>query len=176
MQISTRGVVRGCCAGGQLQHQRDFLRTATLQLSATHCNTRMDFLLLNLTKMYVDMYFIIHIYLRSHCNTPQHKATYCNTLQHTATHCNTLQHTATHRNLLQNTCIPCTYTYTLPFMIHINIYWHEWHRVYIFARSMYIRIDTATNRNTLQRMQYIYSLSRHSIYCRSNIAIYVLIS
>jgi len=119
MQISKRGVVRGCCAGGHLQHQRDFLRTATLQLSATHCNTRMDFFLLNLTKMYVDMYFIIHLYLRSHCNTPQHKATYCNTLQHTATHCNTLQHTATHRNTPQ---LIAKHMHTLHIHIHTSFY------------------------------------------------------
>ena len=34
----------------------------------------------------------------THCNTLQHPATPCNTLQHTATHCNTLQYTAPHYN------------------------------------------------------------------------------
>ena len=53
----------------------------SLELTATHCNTR--------------------------CNTLQHTATHCTTLQHTATHCNTPQHTATQGNTLQHTATHC---------------------------------------------------------------------
>jgi len=47
----------------------------------------------------------------THCNTLQHTSAHCNTLPHstthTATHCNTLQHTATHCNTVIMQCGFC---------------------------------------------------------------------
>jgi len=89
------------------------LQRATLQHTATYCNTLQRIATHYNTRVYpivgrgqtgmtlsADLHHTATQYTATHCN-----AIHCNTLQHTATHCNTLQHIATRRNTLQRMCL-----------------------------------------------------------------------
>jgi len=86
-------------------------RTATLQHTATHCNTLQHTHHYNTSRRYLTLWVFwvdilkspvtikctVWIGFKADCNALQHTATHCNTLQHTAAHCSTSRRNSTSR-------------------------------------------------------------------------------